>query len=214
MKVLRPTYWLILSFSLFLFSCGDDNSSGPDNDRGKVLARVGDNYLYGDDVQQLASGAETAEDSAAIVKSYVNNWVKQMLLAEKATEVMPEAEREIDREIQAHKVSLLAHAYEKYTLDQKLDTVVSDAEIEKYYSSNANSFSLKKNIIRLVYVKTRKDSPDLQKVRNWYKSDKPQDRELLQKYCSEHAENCYLDENIWLFFDDLLKEIPIETYNN
>jgi hypothetical protein len=39
------------------------------------------------------------------------------------------------------------------------------------------------------------------------------DREQLAGYCHQFAENFYLDDNSWLLFDDLLKEIPIQTYN-
>ena len=46
-----------------------------------------------------------------------------------------------------------------------------------------------------------------------YKSDVPSDRELLESYCHQFASNFYLDDSSWLLFDDLLKEIPIQTYN-
>ena len=34
-----------------------------------------------------------------------------------------------------------------------------------------------------------------------------------QTYCNQNAANYFLDDNVWLMFDDVLKEIPIETYN-
>lgn len=39
------------------------------------------------------------------------------------------------------------------------------------------------------------------------------DRDALRDYCHQYALNYYLDENAWLLFDDLLKEIPIKTYD-
>ena len=39
------------------------------------------------------------------------------------------------------------------------------------------------------------------------------DREQLASYCHQFASNFYLDDSSWLLFDDLLKEIPIQTYN-
>ena len=39
------------------------------------------------------------------------------------------------------------------------------------------------------------------------------DREQLSSYCHQFAINFYLDDSSWLLFDDLLKEIPIQTYN-
>ena len=59
-----------------------------------------------------------------------------------------------------------------------------------------------------------KKSPHLDKLRVWYKSEDKRDKSALENYCRQYAENFYLDENAWLLFDDLLKEIPIQaTYN-
>ena len=96
---------------------------------------------------------------------------------------------------------------------QKLDTLITDTEIEEYYNNNKANFELKDNIIKVIYIKVNKTAPDMKKLQNWYKSDDLKDKELLTSYCHQFAANYYLDDNSWLFFDDLLKEIPIQTYN-
>ena len=65
----------------------------------------------------------------------------------------------------------------------------------------------------MVYVKVDKKAPGLDKLKRMYKSDLANDRELLASYCHQFASNFYLDDSSWLLFDDLLKEIPIQTYN-
>ena len=102
---------------------------------------------------------------------------------------------------------------EKELVKQKLDTVVTDSEIEEYYNNNQSDFELKDNIIKVVYVKVDKKAPGIEKLKKWYKSDNLKDREQLASYCHQFASNFYLDDSSWLLFDDLLKEIPIQTYN-
>ena len=36
---------------------------------------------------------------------------------------------------------------------------------------------------------------------------------MLEDYCHQYAMNYFLDDTTWLLFDDLLKEIPIRTYD-
>ncbi|MFH0864606.1 MAG: peptidyl-prolyl cis-trans isomerase, partial [Bacteroidota bacterium] len=35
----------------------------------------------------------------------------------------------------------------------------------------------------------------------------------LEDYCKKYAVNYFLDDSTWLYFSDLLKEIPVKTYN-
>ena len=96
---------------------------------------------------------------------------------------------------------------------QKLDTLVKSEEIEQYYNEHLSSFQLKDNIVKVYYVKVNKKAPNIDKVRKWYLSSNPKDIEALKSYCIQFAENFFIDDNTWLLFDDLLKEVPIQDYN-
>mgnify|MGYP001183353718 CR=1 FL=1 len=50
-------------------------------------------------------------------------------------------------------------------------------------------------------------------VKNNYKSAKENAKKILEDHCRKYASNFYLNDSIWLYFKDLLKEIPIKTYN-
>jgi hypothetical protein len=43
---------------------------------------------------------------------------------------------------------LLIYKYEEQMLRDRLDTVVSDAEIEQYFNQNASNFVLEENIVK------------------------------------------------------------------
>ncbi|MBI2269605.1 MAG: hypothetical protein HYU69_04520 [Bacteroidetes bacterium] len=179
-----------------------------------AIARVYESYLYAEDVKSIVPKNIKAEDSLALIKKYINNWITEALILHKAEQNLTEEQKDVEKQLKDYRNSLITFAYERELVNQKLDTVVSDSAIVEYYNQNKNNFELKDNIIRVSYVKVSKKAPDLQKVRLLYRSEVSKDKEALENYCHQYAENFYLDDNAWLLFDDLLKEIPIQpTYN-
>lgn len=181
--------------------------------QGKVIASVYSYNLYESDLAAAVPAGLAPEDSARRAENFINSWVREMLLLSKAEKNLPANDPEMEKKLRAYKNSLVIYAYETELVHQKLDTVVSDAEIEAYYNEHASDFQLRSNIVKVVYVKVDKKAPNLPKLRGWVKSDKPADREELDKYCHQYATNYYLDDNSWLLLEDLLKEVPIQSYN-
>lgn len=179
-----------------------------------AIARVFESYLYADDIKNIVPKNTKAEDSIALVKKYINSWITETLILHKAEQNLTEEQKNVEKQLKDYRNSLITFVYERELVNQKLDTIVNDSAIANYYNSNKNNFELKDNIIKVVYVKVNKKAPNLQKVKLWYRSELPKDKEALENYCHQYAENFYLDDNAWLLFDDLLKEIPIQpTYN-
>jgi hypothetical protein len=198
-------------FVLFLwFAC--DSKPAEDQTR-KTIARANTSYLYEDDVKDLVPFGTDKKDSIELIKKYIDNWIHETLVIQKAESNLTEDKKNVEKQLQDYRNSLITFAYEKELVSQKLDTLITETEIEEYYNNNKANFELKDNIIKVIYVKVNKTAPDMKKLQNWYKSEDPKDKELLTSYCHQFAANYYLDDSSWLFFDDLLKEIPIQTYN-
>jgi hypothetical protein len=203
-----PVY-LIAGLGFFILS----SCTKHDEKNQTALARVYDKYLYAEDLSDIIPKESSPKDSARIADNYINSWVREMLIIHKAEENLASDQKDMEKQLTGYRNSLITYAYERELISQKLDTIVEDEEIENYYNSNKSNFELKDNIIKVNYIKVNRKAPYLEKLRKWYKSELPKDRELLSSYCYQFAENFYLDNNAWLLFDDLLKEIPIETYN-
>jgi hypothetical protein len=194
---------------LLFVSCGSNNKK----DDRKVIARVNDSYLYIDNINDIVPKGTAPKDSLELLKKYVENWVHESLVIQKAEDNLTDAQKNVEKQLQDYRNSLITYAYEKELVKQKLDTNISVQEVEQYYNENKNNFELRDNIIKVIYVKVNKKAPGINKLEKWYKSEVLKDREQLAEYCHQFAENFYLDDNSWLLFDDLLKEIPIQTYN-
>ncbi|MBA3971711.1 MAG: peptidyl-prolyl cis-trans isomerase [Bacteroidetes bacterium] len=199
----------ILSLILF-YSCG----STTEKDGSRIaIARAGDDYLYSDEIRDIVPAGTPAIDSTELIRKYIDNWVRESLVIQKAESNLTEEQKNVDKQLRDYRNSLITYSYEKELVKQKLDTIVAETDIVDYYNNNKADFELKDNIIKVIYVKVDKKAPGIDKLKKWYKSDNMKDREQLASYCHQFAANFYLDDNSWLLFDDLLKEIPIQTYN-
>ncbi len=195
---------------ILLASC----SGKPEQEKNRVaIARANNEYLYADELSNFIPAGTSVKDSLELLKKVIDNWVRESLVIQKAENNLTDEQKNVQKQLEDYRKSLITYTYEKELVKQKLDTVVSNDEIEQYYNNNLSDFELKDNIIKVIYVKVSKKAPEIEKLRKLYKSDNMKDREQLAGYCHQFAENFYLDDNSWLLFDDLLKEIPIQTYN-
>lgn len=208
MKKAHPYIFFI---SLLILGCTSSNNINEGSE--KVIAKVNDELLYESQLSEIVPKGIPANDSMEIIKKYIDNWIRETLVIQKAEDNLSDEQKNVEKQLKDYRNSLITYAYEKELVKQKLDTLVSDKEIEDYYNNNSSNFELKDNIIKVVYIKVNKKAPQIDKLKKWYKSDNPKDLEQLTGYCYQFAENFYLDGNSWLLFDDLLKEIPIQTYN-
>lgn len=205
---------LALAGITFLCSCNNINLDFESRSKKKnVVARVYDKYLYTTDIQGLVSKDATPQDSALIVKSYIDDWIKQNIILHLAEINLPEEQKNVERQLQEYRNSLITFAYEQELVRQRLDTTVTDEEIEKYYNENNRNFVLKSNIIKGIFVKAAKKTPKVDKVKGWMRSSKEKDRQQLEDFCYQYALDYSLNESEWMQFDDLLKRVPIKTYD-
>jgi len=199
---------ILFIITILFFSCGSKKTENK-----TPVARVGDTYLFLENIGHSIPKGIPAKDSVLILKRYVEDWVHEQLLVQKAEDNLSEEQKNVEKQLQEYRNSLLTYEYEKELIRQHLNTVVTKNEIEKYYETHKDDFQLKDNIIKVIYVKVNKKAPKIDELRKLCKSEDIRDRKLLATYCHQYAENYFLNDDIWLFFDDLLKEAPIETYN-
>ncbi len=187
--------------------------SGVETDKGTPLARVGDEYLYEDDISGELPENISPSDSIVWVKNYVNNWVRTKLLIEKAEENLKPEQLDFTRQIEKYKNSLIIYNYQTEIIKQKLDTTVSDEEIEKYYNEHKSDFLLLKNIVRVIYVVIDNNKKLEKKFKQMFSMPDSVMLDSLEHNCELYAHDYFMDTTKWIYFDDLLKSAPIEVYN-
>ena len=178
-----------------------------------AIARAFDKYLYIENLKDIVPKRTSYKDSITIIHNYINNWLKQQVVLKKAEDNLNNEQKDVSDQLEEYRNSLITYIYESELIRQKLDTIVSDVEIADYYNYNQNNFTLKDNIVKATYLKVPYSAPKLDKVRIWYKSDTEKDSGLLAEYCHQFASDYFIATNEWLLFDELLKRIPIKTYD-
>jgi hypothetical protein len=201
----------LIVFSLFS-SCS--YLKKPESDKPEAaVARVYDKFLYTDDISRMITPGTSSQDSTLMANSFIQSWIKQQVVLHKAETNLDDEKKDVEKKLEEYRNSLITYIYETELVRQRLDTVVNDDEIEKYYQDNQRNFELKDNIIKVLYLKVKKDAPKIQKVKEWYRSSSPKDRLKLEEYCYQFATDFHLDDETWLLFDELLKKAPIKTYD-
>lgn len=178
-----------------------------------VLARVYDEYLYESDLKGIIIPGMVPKDSLAITKSFIENWIHQKLIIHQAEKNLSEAQMDFTRQLEDYKNSLIIYEYENALIRQNLDTLITDEEIQNYYDGNQQNFLLKDNIIQMQYVKLPLNSNNLKQFKKLLSSNNPDDKNKLSELCEKQAVDYFLDDQNWLLFSDLLKQIPVKTYN-
>ncbi|MDE7149350.1 MAG: hypothetical protein K2O01_02925 [Bacteroidales bacterium] len=195
-----------------LFSCR--RPSGAERE-ATVAVRVGDSVLYKEDIEVQIPKGTLSHDSAHIADKIVKDWVLQQVMLRKAKENTAVSSAAFEKQIEDYRNSLILYDYQNRVLSQRLDTAVSAEEIATYYERNKSQFYLKSNIVRVRFVKIRKDHRLAEKIKKEMFATPFTDENMLQlaKWCQQAAENYYLEDEQWLYFNDLLREVPIQTYN-
>lgn len=133
----------------------------------KPVAKVYDKNLYPSDLQNIVPADITKKDSIELMKKYIEKWIQDELVLHYAEENLTTEQLNIDKEVAEYRKNLIIYNYQSELIKQKLDTIVSQSEIESYYNSHLSNFILKDNIVNVYYIKLNKKTPGAEKVKKW-----------------------------------------------
>lgn len=201
--------YIILFFLLAAVSC----QNARDDEGRRTVARAGDRVLYLDQVPKgLVTAGMSQADSTSAVQNYIRQWARKELLALRAEEnLTPEYKAEVNRQLNEMRNNLLIYQYQHQMIIQKMDTTVTDSELQDYYVSNLGTFTLTMNLVKALFIKVPDGMPELDKIRKLYRSQGASDIRELEDLCYQYnlRYDDYNDE--WIPFNHLLLEVPLES---
>jgi len=175
----------------------------------KPVARVFDRYLYLSDLADAIPEGSSSADSAIIARGYIDKWVKNQLMLNKAEEALTDEQKDVNKKIEEYRSSLLIYSYRQKLLQQKMDTLVSEKELTEYYDSTLNNYILPEPVVKAIYVKVPLGAPEINNVKMWIRSGSIDDLDLLEKYSMNYAEKFDIFNNSWIYFSKLMDLVPI-----
>jgi len=203
----------ILTIGIILIITAGCGNSRRDPKRVAV-ARAGDVFLYQDQIPRLITEGTSTMDSAGIIHDYINKWARKEFLYQKAVEnLSPELKDEIDKQIEETRADLVIYQYQRQMMLEKMDTTVTEAEMENYYSANQKSFFLGSNIIKALFIKLPVETPDIYRIRRLARSNEQDDLQQLESICYQFADKFDDFNEKWIPFDRLSVELPEDISN-
>src|SRR5512133_213003 len=116
------------------------------------VAEVGKIVLYYDEMPKLIQKGVNDSDSAALFQNYINKWAKRQLLLQKAEDnLTPALKNDITHQLEETRANLVIYQYQRQMIQEKLDTVLTETELENYYAANEKSFILSSNIVKALF---------------------------------------------------------------
>ncbi len=202
---------LFVSFLLVIFAAGCEILERQSDDF--LLARAYDSRLYLEDIPWVVSEGSSPGDSVAQIRRYIDSWVRRQVFLHHALQSDAIDGADLHRRVENYRQALISYDFEKYLVNEIMDTSVTDAEILQYFEHNRDYFTLRDHIVQVTYVKLPLNAPDQHQVRNWYRSDREEDLVLLEAYCVQHASTFFIGKEDWRLFSDIERDMPIRANN-
>lgn len=201
-------YFLIVIFAVFLHSCSISNADNP------LLAEVGLKKLYTSNVIGVVPAGTNSEDSILLINDYIRKWVKNELMVQKAEENLTIDQINLTREIEEYRNSLIIYKYKNELMNQRLDTSVTDNQIEVYYLNNEGNFNLSKSIVKAIFLKIPVNFANQRQLKEMCSDISPEGLSAVRDYSLQYANAFDIFIEQWVDFEVLLKNIPIEIENH
>ncbi|NKI27785.1 peptidyl-prolyl cis-trans isomerase [Arenibacter sp. 6A1] len=204
--------WLLLALlGVVLGSCG---SFFKNNEDKTPIARVGEAYLYKEDIESLFENNKSKADSATYVTNYINTWASKQLLLSKAKINLPEKKLKIfEQLVSNYRTDLYTGAYKEALVLQSQDTSVSREQLNDFYERQKENFKLKEKLVKLRFVALPVNYLDKDLVSNKLKRFKEEDKKYLDSI-SIQFKKYNLNDSIWVSAIRVMEEIPLIVPDN
>ncbi len=199
----------IMTFLALLIVFGCSNTKSND----KVLAEVGSKKLYLSDVSAVLPNDLDLADSSLMADDYIKKWVKQELILLKAEENLSSQQKNLEKEMEEYRNSLIIYKYKNNLMAQRMDTTVSETEINDYYENNADNFKLNTNIVKAIFIKIPGDLSNPERLKAMCSDTSDTGINELREYCVQYAKAFDIFTDHWVDFRLVTKNLPEQVEN-
>ena len=193
---------------LFIISC---NYNLKNNDG--YVARVGDEFLSVEEIQELIPKNLNKQDSIRIVNNVIEEWATSKLLIQNAIINLTEIEKsQINNKSEKYRENLIISEYRNKISNNNPDTSASKDEIELFFSENSKNFKLFEEIIKGRYVKLNKNTFNINEIKRRFRRFDQSDKSFFDSI-SIQLLNYYLNDSIWINKKLFFNKIPSLEYD-
>lgn len=180
-----------------------------DGNKGKLLAEVNGTKLYTSDAHEYMITLKLSPDNPEHLARFIENWITQEILKSEIAKAHPNLHRRNEWSARESQYQLNLFDLENLYIDSRLDTTVTDKEILNYYRQNRSSYLDKSFIVKALYIRIPDSIQASKKLETLFLLKNDKHREEVKRIGNLYATNFYFEEEKWIFFEDLARDIPI-----
>lgn len=197
---------LFIFTALLLTSC----SNISDNNSNDLIARAGENFLYQNQLPSFSS----KEDSILRYLNYIETWAKEKILYDLSlTNLSQSKKNDLDLLVEKYKVDLYINSYKDLIVNSRIDSIVTDQEIESFYNMNIDNFKLNENLLKYRYLKVPSDNINISRIRRYIQRLNESDREFLDSLNFQFAD-LKINDTIWFTEREVISSIEFINQKN
>lgn len=214
MQFLAKIYIRPLVFAGLLILVGSCGSFLRDKEENEPLARVGEAFLYHEDIAPLLDKGLSPQDSAAFVVNYINKWAAKQLLMSKAKINLPEDQLALfDKLVDDYRTDLYTRAYLNLLVEQSSDTLISDTELKNFYENQKENFRLNEKLVQLRFVMLPNQFLNKDEVEKRLRNFTNEDQIYLDSIAVQFKK-LHLNDSVWVDAPKVIWQIaPLSSDN-
>jgi hypothetical protein len=197
-------YWILHSALFLLIASSCDILT----DNEDAVAKVGEHTLTIEDVTKSIPDYLDATDSSIWADDYIKSWVQRELLLLKAEEYLNVQMKDVKKELDEYRNSLIIYRFKNEMMKQNMDTTVKAADVQKYFDQYKESFILNRNIVKAVFIKIPIELSNPQELKEMSISSSPEKLAKLNEFCLTYAKAYDRFNDEWVSADRVLKYLP------
>ena len=191
---------------LLIISCELENNS-----KEEPIARVNDNFLFFSEIQESLDENMSQNDSMLAVNSAINNWASKKLLYEKAIfNLSNSKQNELHQLVRSYESDLYISNYEKEWLKTRVDTIVSNDQLQSYYNDNKNKFRLRQDILLARFIELPIENFNKTQIVRSFRRLNFQDKIYLDSI-SLQFKSSFINDSVWLRPELFFNKFKIEN---
>ncbi len=202
---------ILVLFAGLVVSCDLLGSKVP---AGVPVARVGNAYLYKEDIEKLITAEMSPEDSTTLVNGYINRWATKRLLVDNAQRniTLDEQDR-LNNLVEQYKLDLFSQAYKDALVARSLDSSITDAEASQFYTENKENFKLNESLLKLRYIEMGENDYNEDEIKKRFTRFNAKDKRFLDSISVQFRAQ-YLNDSTWISLDKVIAKIPPVNVEN
>lgn len=175
------------------------------------VAKAQQHVLHLDELMASMPSGLSVEDSTLMADNVIQQWAMQRLLLDRAELNLSEQQKDVRKQLDEYRRSLIVYLYQQQWVLQNMDTIVKADDILTYYEGNKRELELQEDVVRAIFLKVGKSTKEMDKLRQWMRSSDEELRAVLEDFAMQHAQAIHLNDSKWIPLENLMKLLPAEA---